>query len=100
VGWGGVNCPNSNGDCYIKKIRFFGKLGDRLDYPNPEAIKPLPDVVTLPKIRRTMAIGFRNDEIRRVIAIRIEISTFKSYETHYWSSFSLFPFPSSGVPCA
>jgi uncharacterized protein (TIGR03032 family) len=32
-------------------------------------VEELYDVVTLPKIRRPMAIGFRNDEIRRVISI-------------------------------
>jgi len=32
-------------------------------------VEELYDVVILPKIRRTMAIGFRNDEIRRIISI-------------------------------
>ena len=36
-------------------------------------VEELYDVVTLPKIRRTMAIGFRNDEIRRVISIGEQI---------------------------
>jgi uncharacterized protein (TIGR03032 family) len=36
-------------------------------------VEELYDVVILPKIRRTMAIGLRSDEIRRVISIGEQI---------------------------
>ena len=46
------------------------KSGDVVHSLNIDGIvEELYDVVTLPKIRKTMAIGFRSDEIRRVISI-------------------------------
>lgn len=61
---------NAEARCGIQIIDL--RSGDVVHWLRMEGIvEELYDVVTLPNVRRPMALGFKTDEIRRVLSIEV-----------------------------